>query len=147
MKSSKDKRKKRQTYIVDSVVENKRKVKEALQEKKIDFAVNTNWPFIGPFMRFFERAGIMKELKNITGSQIWKILAPHIFTLLYMLKIIIGIPKVCGSEALLGDLGAMNLVGFNVDSLRDGLSKRGDANQYGRGYPFFRLKMPQTTDI
>ena len=116
------------------MVENKRKVTKALKEKKIDFVINTNWPFIGPFMKFLERAGIMKELKNITGNQIRKILAPHIFTLLYILKIIVGIPKIRGSEALLGDLGAMNLVGFNVDSLRDGLCKRGDANQYGRGY-------------
>ncbi len=61
-------------------------------------------------------------------------LAPQIFTLLYILKIIVGIPKIRGSEALLGDLGAMNLVGFNVDILKDGLCKRGDANQHGKGY-------------
>jgi len=28
----------------------------------------------------------------------------------------------------------MKLVGFNVDNLMDGLCKRGDANQYGKGY-------------
>lgn len=134
MKSSKDKRKKKHTYIVDSVVENKRKVEEALKDKKIDFAIDTNWPFIGPFMKFLECAGIMKGLKEITGSQIRKMLAPHIFTLLYILKIIVGIPKIRGSEAILGDLGAMNLIGFNVDSLMEGLCKRGDANQYGKGY-------------
>ena len=116
------------------MVENKRKVKKALKEKKIDFAINTNWPFIGPFLKFLEGTGIMKELKKITGSQIRKMLAPHIFILLYILKIIVGIPTIRGSEALLGDLGAMNLLGFNVDSLMDGICKRGDANQHGKGY-------------
>lgn len=116
------------------MVENKRKVKKALKEKEIDFAINTSWPFIGPFLKFIESTGIMKGLKEITGSQIRKMLAPHIFTLLYILKIIAGIPKIRGSEALLGDLGAMNLVGFNVDNLMDGLCKRGDANQHGKGY-------------
>lgn len=131
MKPSKDKRKKRTT---DNVVENKRKVKEALKKKEIDFAIDTNWPFIGPFMKFLERRGIMEGLKGITGAQIRKMLAPHIFTLLYIVKIIIGVPTTRGSEKLLGDLGAMNLVGFNVDSLMDGLCKRGDANQHGKGY-------------
>lgn len=85
-------------------------------------------------MKFLESAGIMKELKYITGIHIRKMLAPHIFTLLYILKIIVGIPKIRGSEAVLGDLGAMNLVGFNVESLMEGLCKRGDANQHGKGY-------------
>lgn len=116
------------------MAENKRKVKEALKEKKIDLAINTNWPFIGLFLKFLESIGIMKGLKEITGSQIRKMLAPHIFTLLYILKIIVGIPKIRGSEALLGDLGAMNLIGFNVDKLIDGLCKRGDANQHGKGH-------------
>jgi len=109
-------------------------VKKALKEKKIDLAINTNWPFIGPFLKFLENKGIMKELKKITGSQIRKILGPHIFILLYILKIIVGIPKIRGSETLLGDLGAMNLIGFNVDNLMNGLCKRGDANQHGKGY-------------
>jgi len=116
------------------VVENKRKVKNALKKKKIDIAINTNCPFVGPFLKFLESVGVMKELKKITGSQIRKMLSPHIFTLLYILKIIVGIPNIRGSESLLGDLGAMNLVGFNVDNLVDGLCKRGDANQYGKGY-------------
>lgn len=116
------------------MVENKRKVKKALKDKKIDFAVNTNWPFIGPFLKFLENTDIMGCLKKVTGGQIRKMLAPHIFTLLYILKIIVGIPRIRGSEALLGDLGAMSLLGFNVDNLMNGLCRRGDANQHGKGY-------------
>jgi len=116
------------------VEENKRKVKKALKNKKVDIAINTNWAFIGPFLKFLEGTGVMKQLGKITGSQIRQMLRPHVFTLLYILKIIIGIPRIRGSEALLGDLGAMNLIGFNVDNLMNGLCKRGDANQHGKGY-------------
>lgn len=114
--------------------ENKRKVKKALKEKKIDFAINTNWPFIGTFLKFLESKGIMGALEKITGTQIRKMLGLNIYILLYMLKIIIGIPTMRGSAALLGDLGAMKLIGFDVDSLMDGLCRRGDANQHGEGY-------------
>lgn len=116
------------------MVENKRKVKKALENKEIDLAINTNWPFIGSFLKFLESTGVMKELKKVTSTKIRKMLAPHIFTLLYILKIIVGIPTIRGSEALLGDLGAMNLAGFNVDNLMNGLCQRGDANQHGKGY-------------
>lgn len=116
------------------MVENRRKVKKALKDRKIDMVVNTNWPFIGPFLKFLESKGIMGALEKITGTQIRKMLGLNIYILLYMLKIIIGIPTMRGSEALLGDLGAMKLIGFDVDSLNDGLCRRGDANQHGKGY-------------
>jgi|SRR5690554_2816822 hypothetical protein len=119
---------------VKHVEESKRKVKKALGEKKIDFALNTNWPFIGSFLKFLENKTIMSNLKKITGSHIRKILSIHTFALLYILKIIVGIPTIRGSEQLLGDMGAMKLVGLNVDDLMDGLCQRGDANQYGEGY-------------
>lgn len=116
------------------MVENQGKVKKALKSKKIDLAISTNWPFIGPFLKFLEKSGVMKELGKITGTQIRQMLKPKIFTLLYILKIIVGIPTTRGSEALLGDPGAMNLLGFNVDNLMNGLCNRGDANQHGNGY-------------
>ena len=57
MKPSKDKR-------TGNVVENKRKVKKALKEKKIDVAIDTGWPFIGSFMKFLESTGIMKGVET-----------------------------------------------------------------------------------
>ena len=51
-----------------------------------------------------------------------------------MLKIIVGISSIRGSEELLGDKGAMKLMGFTDQQLESGLSERGDANQYGNGY-------------
>jgi hypothetical protein len=53
-------------------------VKKALKNKKIDLAINTNWPFIGPFLKFLEKTGVMKELGKITGTQVRKMLKPQI---------------------------------------------------------------------
>jgi hypothetical protein len=131
MKSLKSKSKEKK---IKDIIEDKRKVTEALKDKKIDFAINTKWPFIGQFLKFLECLGIIKELKTITGTHLRKMIATHIFVLLYILKIIVGIPKIRGSEMLLGDLGAMSLLGLNVDKLKNGLCERGDSNQYGKGY-------------
>lgn len=39
------------------MVENKRKVKKSLKERKIDFAISTNWTFIDPFLKFLKTEG------------------------------------------------------------------------------------------
>lgn len=116
------------------MVENKRRVKKALKDKKIDIAISTKWPFIGDFLKFLENTGVMSALKMINGTHLRKMLQIYIYVLLYMLKIIVGIPRTRGSEELLGDLGAMKMLGFRVDNLTEGLCKRGDANQHGKGY-------------
>ena len=64
------------------MVENKRKVTKALKNKKIDIAIDTNWPFIGPFLKFLEDKGVMDVLKKITGTQIRKMLGLNIYILL-----------------------------------------------------------------
>ncbi len=116
------------------MVENRKKVIKALKEKKIDFALHTKWPFIGGFLKFLDSTGVIRELKKISGTHIRKMVKTHIFILIYILKIIVGIPRIRGSEMLLGDLGAMSLMGFNVDNLKEGLCRRGDANQHGEGH-------------
>ncbi|WHE07959.1 hypothetical protein PGH24_04245 [Thermoanaerobacterium thermosaccharolyticum] len=85
MKSLKSKSKENK---IKDIIEDKRKVTEALKNKKIDFAINTKWPFIGQFLKFLECQGIIKELKTITGTHLRKMIATHIFVLLYILKII-----------------------------------------------------------
>jgi hypothetical protein len=120
---------------------NKKAVEKALKNKEIDMAVITNWPFIGPFLKFLEDKGVMKNLKKIISTRLRTMLSPHIFILLYILKIIVGIPTIRKSEDLLGDMGAMKLVGFNVDNLMNGLCQRGDANQYGKGYKKNNLRL------
>lgn len=116
------------------MVENRKKVEKALKEKKIDVALETKWPFIGLFLKFLESKGILKELKNILGKNIRIAIAKDIVILIYIIKLIVGIPRIRGSEELLADMGAMRLLGFNVDTIQNGLCNRGDANQYGRGY-------------
>ena len=114
--------------------ENKKRVKQALKNKQIDLVIDTKWPFIGPFLKFLQNTGVMSALKMVTGTQVRKMVQTHIFVLLYIIKIIVGIPRTRGSDELLGDSGAMKLLGFSVDQLKEGLCKRGDANQHGKGY-------------
>lgn len=116
------------------MVENRKKVEKALKERKIDVALETKWPFIGLFLKFLESKGILKELKNILGKNIRIAIAKDIVILIYIIKLIVGIPRIRGSEELLADMGAMRLLGFDVDTIQNGLCNRGDANQYGRGY-------------
>ena len=85
-------------------------------------------------MKFLGNMGILWDLRKITGTHIRTMLGIHIYVLLYLLKIIVGIPTTRGSEALLGDKGAMSLIGFDVETVKEGLCKRGDANQHGEGY-------------
>jgi hypothetical protein len=116
------------------MIENKKRVTKALKEKKIDAAIDTKWPFIGPFLKFLESKGILKELKNILGENRRISIPKSIITLMYIIKLIVGIPRIRGSEALLADFGAMRLLGFDMDTIENGSCNRGDANQYGKGY-------------
>lgn len=114
------------------MVENRKEVEEALKNKEIDAVFTTKWPFLGEFLRFLEEKGVLKELKKITGSQKRKMLQCHIFVLLYIIKLIVGIPRIRGTEELLCDCGAMSLMGFDIDTLENGLCDRGDSNQHGK---------------
>lgn len=120
--------------MVKNVVENKKKVKEAIKNKHIDYAVDSNWPFMGSFMKFLENLGILSLINEITSTMKRKMISPGMFTLIYIFKIICGIPKIRGSESLLSDLSAMSLLGIKVETLEHGLCQRGDANQHGKGY-------------
>ncbi len=112
--------------------ENRQKIEEALNNKEIDAAFCTKWPFIGDFLRFLEEKGIMRELKKIVGSSKRKMIPSHIFVLLYIIKLIVGIPRIRGTEELLSDGGAMTLLGFELHALKEGMCNRGDSNQHGK---------------
>ena len=116
------------------MVENKQKVEEALRNKEIDLAIHSRWPFIGDFMKFLEEKGVLLELKQILGKQKRKMVQCHIFALIYIIKLIVGIPTMRGTEELLCDVATMNLLGFDVDTIKNGLCNRGDANQFGNDY-------------
>ena len=75
---------------------------------------------------------ILKELKKIVGDQKRKMVSSHVFVLIYLIKLIIGISRIRGTRELLSDSGAMSLLGFDIDTLQGGLCHRGDANQHGK---------------
>ena len=116
------------------MIENKKRVTKALKEKKIDAAIDTKWPFIGPFLKFLESKGILKELKNILGENRRISIPKSIITLMYIIKLIVGIPRIRGSEALLADFGAMRLLGFDMDAIENG-----SCNPWGCKYNTVRV--------
>lgn len=120
--------------MVKNVEENRQIVQTALENKEIDVAINIRWPFITEFLKFIKVKGIFNELEKIVGENKRTMIKSHIFALIYIIKIIVGIPRIRGTEKLLGDLGAMSLLGFDVDTLENGLCKRGDANQHGKDF-------------
>jgi hypothetical protein len=118
--------------MVKNVVENRKKVEEALKNKEVDVVFNTKWPFIGDFLRFLEKKGILNELKKIIGEQKRKMVSSNVFVLIYLIKLIVGISRIRGTSELLSDSGTMSLIGFDIDILQGGLCNRGDANQHGK---------------
>jgi hypothetical protein len=116
------------------VEENRKKVTKALKKKKVDLVCTTKWPFLGTFLRFLDETGVAKAMDNLTGSHKRKNVLPKLCALVYIIKLIIGIPRIRGSEVLLGDEAAMKLAGFPEHKIQNGLCARGDANQYGEGY-------------
>lgn len=116
------------------MVESKRKVKEALKNKKIDLVLPTKWPFIAPFMEFLKSNSIIKKLSKIEGKNERINIKQELILLIYILKIIIGIPRIRGTEELLTDIGAMSVLGFAPEQVINGICKRGNANQHGNGY-------------
>lgn len=118
--------------MVKNVVENRKKVEQALKNKEVDVVLSTKWPFIGDFLRFLEEKGLMKEFKKIIGDQKRKMVSSNVFILIYLIKLIVGISRIRGTSELLSDSGTMTLLGFDKDVLKEGLCNRGDANQHGK---------------
>lgn len=114
------------------MVENRKKVEDALKNKDVDVVFNTKWPFLGEFLRFLDQKGVLRELKKIVGDQKRKMVSSDVFVLIYVIKLIVGISRIRGTKELLSDAGAMTLLGFGIETVKDGLCNRGDANQYGK---------------
>lgn len=116
------------------MVESKSKVRKAIKNKKVDLVAPVKWHFVVPFIEFLNKHRIMKILGNIPCKNIRINIKQELILMLYILKIIVGIPKVRGSEELLCDIGTMTALGFKEEQVVNGICKRGDANQHGKDY-------------
>ena len=115
--------------------EDPKRIKEALKNKKIDIAEPIKWAFMSDLLSFFEKIKVLEILNEASGSFKRKSISVlGKFLLIYVLKLIVGIPNTRGIKELLGDYGVMKLLGFEHKKIKFGITNRGKSNQYGKKY-------------
>ena len=115
--------------------EDRKKVGEAMHNKKVNMAVAFNFPDLPRYIKFLEESGVTDDLANKPVDKKRKCLEHmEVFPLLYLSKFLIGIKSTRGTSELLSNKAALTLLGFTENEMENGLNKRGSANQYGDGY-------------
>jgi hypothetical protein len=89
------------------------------------------------FFAFLEEVGMPRLFGEVTLPGVQRVLVPVVqFVLLYLLKVLYGVPSMNALPALLfSNEAAMTLVGFNATQSADGLTHRGDAQRRGKRTP------------
>lgn len=115
--------------------EDPKRIKKALSEGRIDTAEPLRWAFMGDLIRFCEKVKVLEILNEATGSFERKsIPLMGKFLLIYIIRLLVGIPNIRGIKELLADYGVMRLLGFSNEVIKSGITNRGKANQYGEEY-------------
>jgi hypothetical protein len=89
------------------------------------------------FFHFLDQIGVMALLAEVHGRAMQREMVPYVpYVLLYGLKTLFGIDSMQALPALLfSDEALMQLVGFNVQQVRQGLCQRGAATRPGERTP------------
>ena len=115
--------------------EDPKRIKRALAEGKIDTAEPMKWSFMCDLIRFCERIKVIEILNGASGDFKRKSISiVGKFLLIYIIGLFVGIPSIRGIKEILVDYGVMKLLGFEHDKIREGITRRGKSNQYGRRY-------------
>jgi hypothetical protein len=83
------------------------------------------------FFAFLEEMGVLGLFGTLRLPGVRRVLVPVVqFVLLYLLKVLYGVPSMHALPALLfSNEAAMRLVGFNATQIAQGLTQRGDAQR------------------
>jgi len=115
--------------------EDRKKVGEAMRNKKVNMAVAFNFPDLPRYIKFLEESGVTDGLADRQVDRKRQCFEHmEVFPLLYLSKFLTGIKSTRGTSELLSNKAALTLLGFSEDEMENGLNKRGRANQYGDGY-------------
>lgn len=115
--------------------EDRKKIDEAVRNRKINLSVGINFPALPRFLTYLEASGITDSLAEIEVNKqrkCWEHM--EVFPLIYLCKILVGIESTRGTREVLANKAAMTLLGFSDEQLEKGLTGRGKANQYGKDY-------------
>jgi len=83
------------------------------------------------FFSFLEEVGVLGLFGDLTLPGVQRVLVPVVqFVLLYLLKVLYGVPSMNALPALVfSNEAAMTLVGFNAIQIAEGLTQRGEAKR------------------
>jgi len=83
------------------------------------------------FFAFLEEVGVLGLFGELTLPGVQRVLVPVVqFVLLYLLKVLYGVPSMNALPALVfSNEAAMTLVGFNAAQIAQGLTQRGEAQR------------------
>lgn len=83
------------------------------------------------FFAFLEEVGVLDLFGALTLPGVQRVLVPVVqFVLLYLLKVLYGVPSMNALPALVfSNEAAMSLVGFNATQIAQGLTQRGEAQR------------------
>jgi hypothetical protein len=83
------------------------------------------------FFAFLEEVGVLRLFGELALPGVQRVLVPVVqFVLLYLLKVLCGVPSMNALPMLLfSNEAAMRLVGFNATQIAEGLTQRGEAHR------------------
>jgi Transposase DDE domain len=89
------------------------------------------------FLHFLQAIGVMALLEQVHGAAIHREMVPFVqYVLLYGLKTLFGMKSINALPSLLfSDEALMQLVGFNAQQVRQGISQRGASKRQGERLP------------
>ena len=115
--------------------EDRKRIDEAIRNRKIYLSVGINFPALPRYLRYLEEAGVTDDMAGIDvykERKCWGHM--EVFPLLYLSKFLMGIESTRRTKELLSNKAALFLLGFTDKEIEKGLTDRGKANQYGSGY-------------
>lgn len=117
------------------VREDRKKIDEAINNKKISMAVGISFPALPRYITYLENVGIVDNLAEKPVNKQRKCYEHmEVFPLLYLCKTMSGVESARGTKEMLSNKAAMAMIGFTQDEIDNGLTKRGKSNQYGKDF-------------
>lgn len=115
--------------------EDRKKIDEAIRNRKITMSVGINFPALPKYLSFLEASGVSDSLAQVEVNRQRKCMEHmEVFPVLYLAKIMVGIQSLRGAREILTNKAAMTMLGFTANEIKEGITKRGQANQYGEGF-------------
>ena len=114
---------------------NKAKVDQFLLEKKYSFAEMIPMDHGLDFLEYLIQEGIADSFARTQYTKKREFIPNYeIFPMIYMMNILTGEGSVRRTQVILRNESALKILGFSEKEIVNGLTKRGNKNQYGEGY-------------